>query len=226
MKNELIRILLQSNLTEEEIYSCEYRLRTFGSPYTEIEEAKIQPGQTVYVNPYNYYYKVLEPLLETDEFLKTPEGQLLFHELIKEMIKIDQYQGMDRYAVKKELLRRELLEGAYGKHISRFFGELNVMEQNITLDNLLQMYERKENIYSFVSEAQLLFPKCIIFREHKNKNKLYVYLGIEKRKDSFNRYKAIADMFLPGNITVYVTWEQPFVLTDWSKIENRGNRMV
>lgn len=226
MTNELCKVLLQSGLTEEDIDSCEYKLRTFGSPYKEIEEEKISPGQTVYVNPYCHYYKVLQPLLEMEDFLDTSEGQLLFHQLVKSILEIDRYAGLDKHAIKKELLRKKLLEGCYGEHISSFLKELTISQQNGTIDHLLMMYQKREEVYSFIYEIQLIFPNSVIFREYEEKNKLYVYLGTEKQKSAVKKYKAVEDMFLPRDITVHLTWNQPFALTDTNDIETWGNRMI
>lgn len=226
MKNELYKVLLQSDLTEEEINACEYRLRTFGSPYTEVEEQKIQLGQPVFVNPYGHYYKMLEPLLEIKDFLDAPEGALLFHEAVKTAFQIERYQGLDKAAIQKELLRKKLLEGCYGEHIARFLKELNVLQQNATLDYLLMLLQNKEEIYSFIYEIQLIFPNSMIFREHREKEKLYVCLGTEKREYALGQYEAIKDMFLPENITVYITWDRPFVLTDLNEMEAWGNCMI
>lgn len=226
MTNELCKVLLQSGLTEEAIDSCEYKLRTFGSPYKEIEEEKISPGQTVYVNPYCHYYKVLQPLLETEDFLDTSEGQFLFHQLVKSILDIDRYAGLDKHAIKKELLRKKLLEGCYGEHISSFLKELTISQQNGTIDHLLMMYQKREEVYSFIYEIQLIFPNSVIFREYEEKNKLYVYLGTEKQKSAVKKYKAVEDMFLPTDITVHLTWNQPFALTDTNDIETWGNRMI
>lgn len=226
MTNELCRVLLQSDLTEDGIGSCEYKLRTFGSPYQEIEEEKIIPEQEVLVNPYHHYYQVLEPLLEQEDFLYTSEGRLLFHELVKSMIEIDRYAGIDKNTIKKEILKHKLLEGCYGEHISSFLKELTISQQNGTIDNLLMLYQNREEAYSFIYEIQLIFPDSVIFREYKEKNKLYVYLATEKQKSAIKKYKAVEDMFLPRDITVHLTWNQPFVLTDTNEIEAWGNRMI
>lgn len=226
MKNKLFEVLLQSDLAEKELNDCEYRLRTFGSPYTEIEEQKIQPGQPVFVNPYSHYYKMLEPLLEPEDFPDTPEGALLFHEIVKTAFQIERYEGIDKNAIKKELLRKKLLEGCYGEHIVRFLKELSISQQNATLDYLLMLFRNKEEIYSFIYEVQLIFPNSMIFREYKERNKLYVCLGIEKREYALRQYEAIKDMFLPENVTVYFTWDRPFVLTDLNEMEAWGNCMI
>ncbi len=226
MTNELCRVLLQSDLTEDGIGSCEYKLRTFGSPYQEIEEEKIIPEQEVLVNPYHHYYQVLEPLLEQEDFLYTSEGRLLFHELVKSMIEIDRYAGIDKNTIKKEILKHKLLEGSYGLHISRFLKELPPSQQNATVEYLLMMYRNKEEGYSFIYEIQLIFPNSVIFREYTQKDKLYVYLGTEKQKSAINSYNAVKDMFLPRDMKVYLTWNKPFVLTDTNEIEIWGNCMI
>lgn len=226
MTNELCKVLLQSGLTEEVIDSCEYKLRTFGSPYKEIEEDKISPGQAVYVNPYHHYYKVLQPLLEMEDFLDTSEGKRLFHQLVKSIFEIDRYAGVDKNTVKKQLIKKKLLEGCYGEHISSFLKELTISQQNGTIDNLLMLYQNREEAYSFIYEIQLIFPDSVIFREYKEKNKLYVYLATEKQKSAIKRYQAVEDMFLPRDITVHLTWNQPFVLTDTNEIEAWGNCMI
>lgn len=226
MENKLYSVLLQSDLTKQEINTCQFRLRTFGSPYTEIEEKKIQPEQAVFVNPYGHYCKMLEPLLETEDFRNTPEGALLFHEAVKGTFEIERYEGMDKNAIKKELLRKKLLEGCYGGHVSNFLKELSISKQNATLDYLLMLLQNKEQVYSFIYEVQLIFPDSMIFREYKERDKLYVCLGIEKRTYALGQYKAIRDMFLPKNITVYLTWDRPFVLTDLTEMEAWGNCMI
>lgn len=226
MKNELWKVLLDSGLEKEEIQTCRYKLRKKGSPYQEVEGKVTHGGQYIGVNPYIRLYTVLEPLLEDVSFRETEEGKLLFHIITEMMLEIDCYKGYETDTIIMELLETELIAGCFGKEIIQFWTALTKKEKNATLEQLLMLYNSREQIYCFIHEMQEIFPQCVIFRERKTPKIIYVYMGIEKKKELIKKYEAVKYLFLPMDITVYVSWNDPFLLTDIHDMEQLGNKMA
>lgn len=225
MKNELWQVLLQSGWLEEQIESCRYEQRKAGNPYKEVEQQKIDPRQSIEINPYVRLYTVLAPILE-EEWRGSPEGKVLFQVFTELIFEIDRYQGCRADSFVKERLQEEIENGCFGREISRFFGELTTYQKNGTLDHLLMRYRGREQIYSFVYEMQLLFPSCLIFREKREAGTIYICMGTGKKKELEWQYECVKKLFLSLDVKICLTWENPFLLTDMNDIEILGNKMA
>lgn len=234
MRNELWQTLFGHGsghrFTEEEISRCIYKIRTEGSPYVEVEDdfnARMPDGSyEIAVNPYIRLGKILYPLLEDTAFCDSPEGQLLFHEAVQLMSDIDRVSGADMDTLIRQLVYEEIAEGCYGREIADFLTTLGMQEKSAVLDYLLLLYRNGREPYPFIGAILLLFPQSVVFREKQKPDMIYIFMNTAQDERQLARYKAAKMLFLPMGITVKLSWEQPFILTDINDLEQYGNTLA
>lgn len=226
MRNELWQVILEQGLTEDEINRYIYKVRKTGSPYVEIEDKIPEGSCELAVNPYIRLGRILAPLLEDRDFCEAADGQLLFHEAVRFIFDLDRVSGADRDTFVKALIYDEIAGGCYGREIAAFFAALGMQEKSAVLDYLLQLYRGGSELYPFIGVVLLLFPQSIVFREKQKPDIIYICMNTKKNEWQSHRYKAAKALLLPVGITIKLSWEQPFVLTDINNLEQYGNTLA
>ena len=230
MRNELWQALLEHNFTEKEINKCIFKIRKEGSPYVVVEEhfdtRMAGSSREIAVNPFIRLGKVLAPLIEDREFCDSPEGQLLFHEVVQLTLDMDRVSGADRDTFVKGLVCKEIAGGCYGKKAAEFLASLNMQEKSAVLDFLLRLYRGGREPFPFIGVVMVLFPRSVIFREKQKPDILYIYMDTKEDERQLARYESAKALFLPIGFTVKLSWEQPFILTDIHNLEQYGNTLI
>lgn len=209
---------------------CIYRLRKGGSPYIEAErqnDVKMTDGECeIAVNPYIRFSKIFAPLLEERAFCESAEGRLLFHEAVQLLFEMDRVSGADKDSFVKKQIDAEIRGGCYGSMAADFMSTLTTHEKGALLDYLLQFYRGRGEPYPFIGAVVLLFPRGLVFREKQKPDILYIFLNTVENETQLARYEVVKTLFLPMGITVNLSWEHPFVLTDINQMEQYGNTLV
>ncbi len=230
MEKELWEALLTHGFTDKDIGRCIYTLRRAGSPYVEAEllnDGSINDGAyEIAVNPYLRFGKIAAQLLENRTFCEGQEGKLLFHEMIWLLSEIDKVSGADRDTFVKKQVADEIRGGCYGSAAADLMSTLTTQEKSAMLDYLLQLYRGRGEPYPFIGAVLLLFPQSLVFLEKQKPDVLYICLNREENETLAARFETVKMLLLPIGTTVRLSWQQPFVLTDISELEQYGNTLV
>ena len=103
---------------------------------------------------------------------------------------------------------------------------LTTQEKSALLDYLLQLYRGRGEPYPFIGAVLLLFPQSLVFRERQKPDVLYICLDTAENETQAARFETVKMLLLPMGTTVRLSWQQPFVLTDISELEQYGNTLV
>ncbi len=230
MEKKLWNLLSGHGLTDREIGGCIYRLQKEGSPYVEAELQKDNNAadavREVTVNPYLRFAKIFAPLLEDSAFCESQEGKLLFHETVQLLFAVDRISGADRDTLVKRQMEDEIRGGCYGSMAADLMSTLTTQEKSAMLDYLLQLYRGRGEAYPFIGAVLLLYPQSLVFREKQKPDVLYICLNREENETLAARFETVKMLLLPIGTTVRLSWQQPFVLTDISELEQYGNTLV
>ncbi len=230
MENKLWNVRSAHGLTDREIGRCIYRLKKEGSPYMETELQKdgsvADDAYEVALNPYLRFARIFAPLLEDSAFCESQEGNLLFHETAQLLSVVDRISGADRDTFVKRQMEDEIRGGCYGSMAADLMCTMTTQEKSALLDYLLQLYRGRGEPYPFIGAVLLLFPQSLVFRERQKPDVLYICLDTAENETQAARFETIKMMFLPMGTTVRLSWQQPFVLTDISELEQYGNTLV
>lgn len=230
MENKLWNVRSAHGLTDREIGRCIYRLQKEGSPYMETELQKdgsvADDAYEVALNPYLRFARIFAPLLEDSAFCESQEGNLLFHETAQLLSVVDRISGADRDTFVKRQMEDEIRGGCYGSMAADLMCTLTTQEKSALLDYLLQLYRGRGEPYPFIGAVLLLFPQSLVFRERQKPDVLYICLDTAENETQAARFETVKMLLLPMGTTVRLSWQQPFVLTDISELEQYGNTLV
>ena len=73
----------------------------------------------------------------------------------------------------------------------------------------------------------MLFLDCLLFRERqwneKEHKTIYICMGTCKTKKMEWQFECVKKLFLPSDVNICITWDNPFLLTDINDMEPLGN---
>ncbi len=180
------------------------------SPYMEVScpllnQDRVEPGETVEVNPYYRFYDIFKDLChpEMQEYTKLRESvtSLVLHQLAAN----DAVSGMTREEYYKKLLYQDLVSGAYGEQARETAGMFTRQERETVLSGLLRQYQTGSSLDIFKDMMEALVPDNIVYQSNENFHEIFVYVGGRKTGKSEARMKFLVQMFvdLPYHVDIY-----------------------
>lgn len=193
------------------------------SPYIEQSFKSINQTHVenirVEINPLYRFSPIFEYLLHPDVMNLIFEDQkqfiLFYFDLITHILsEIDLCHGMTKREFYIRQIRRELLDGVFGK-IAREGMENLSREQQISIaDELLKVFETGSSVKSFCNIMKQIFTGCIIYQDIKHPQKIYVYIGRERDEQLQKQWRLIRETFLPLDMEVREFWAEHFGILD------------
>ena len=193
------------------------------SPYLEqsfksVNEKNVDTN-LIEVNPLYRFSPIFEYLLHRDVmdlvFAEQKEFILFYFDLLTHILaEIDLCHGMTTREFFIRKIRRELLEGVYGKVARVGVEELSREQQLIIADELLKVFATGSSVRSFCDVMKQIFKGCLIYQDRLHPQKIYAYIGRERDEKFQKIWQMIRETFLPLDMEVKEFWAAHFGILD------------
>ena len=189
------------------------------SPYLEQSFASINEKNVdtnlIDVNPLYRFSPIFEYLLHLDVmdlvFAEQKEFILFYFDLVTHILaEIDLCHGMTKREFYIRKIRRELLDGVFGKKVIEGMEQLSREQQIIIADELLKVFETGSSVKSFCTVMKQIFPGCLVYQNRLHPQKIYAYIGRERDESLQKIWRMIRETFLPLDMEVKEFWQEHF----------------
>lgn len=162
------------------------------------------------VNTYCRFYNIFKDLFGPDltEYKALREGltNLALHLLAEN----DVHRGMCREEYYKKLLKRDILEGFYGRLARNVWNNMKREEQEMLLGGMLRSFRTGSSLLIFMDMVRGFVADSIIYRSRECTDEIVIYTSFKKTIILEQKLKLLQDLFLDIRYHTEVFYEVHF----------------
>jgi hypothetical protein len=173
-------------------------------------------GTTVEINALYRFSHIFQELLHP-ELLARPENRDLaecaacFFDVVMHLLsEIDLKHGLTKRECFVRQLRRELLDGVYGREAAAAAAVMDRKLQFCLTNELLTQIQTGSSLRIFRRAVRITFAGSLIYQSNYNGKELLLYLGEKETKEKAQIIKFLLDLFLPFGFSARLFWEHHF----------------
>lgn len=190
------------------------------SPYYEQSfpclNQKDAESTEIELNALYRFSHIFQELLHPDVLLALEEAgakefvDFLFDFVMHALCEADLMHGLTKREYFVRGLRREILNGVYGRAAAEAFGEMDKPLQLCLAGELLTQMQAGTALLAFRRAVRAAFCGSILYQSNFDCKALYLYIGEKETSAGARRLQFILDMFLPLGFFTRVFWEHHF----------------
>ena len=162
------------------------------------------------INTYCRFYDSFKDLFRPDLTEVTALRESLTNLTLHMLAENDLRRGMCREEYYKKLLKREILEGVYGRTAKSVWKSMKREEQEILLGGLLRNFRTGRSLLLFMDMVRGLVADSIIYRSRECPDDVIIYTGLKKSRMLEQKFRLLQDLFLDIRYHTEIFYEAHF----------------
>lgn len=141
-----------------------------------------------------------------DETVKDIITDLILHFLGT----LDLKNGLNKNSIYEGMLYDDILEGAFGKEISKKIKVFYESEKSILLQYIVDLYMNGNGEKSFLKVVEGIFNNVLFYKRQDRKNEFILFIDVDRSQEAEEKLEVIEKIFFPFDKKLDIVWKHHF----------------